>query len=260
MKTEIKSLPLASLCTTNEYQRAYKSGKEKLLAEGFDESACQQILISARENGSLVIIDGRHTVAAAMRRGIKSLNCKVVHGLSIEEEARLFRLRNTLRANPKQIEIFFSRLVEREPVALQLKALVESCGFKISKSSGVVCNSKAVSTLEGIFRKSPDRLRQVLEIIYKIWPEDRANGESKIFDGMNLLLDRLQPRVDLLKRIVDKLVRVPLLSIFRAAKGRQEIDGLHARDALAIALLEQINKGSKYRLTLIPRKERGRAD
>jgi hypothetical protein len=44
---------------------------------------------------------------------------------------------------------------------------------------------------------------------------------------------------------VEKLSLVPILVIFRAAKGKQEMDGRNAREAIACVMLDQVNKGRR---------------
>lgn len=84
----IASVPVELLELDHSYQRT-ETGNANKLAENWDDTACEFLLVSFRDN-KFYVIDGQHRMIAARINGIKSLPCVILTGLTRSEEARRF--------------------------------------------------------------------------------------------------------------------------------------------------------------------------
>lgn len=90
-------IPVEMLFADPSYQRTDGINPEKVLslAENFEPRKMDALKVSAREGlFAFAIIDGCHRLEAAKRNGIEYLECEILFGLSIEDEARLFAEQN----------------------------------------------------------------------------------------------------------------------------------------------------------------------
>ena len=62
----------------------------RIIARNWKDDKCNPILVNYRGDGYFYIIDGQHRYEAALMRGMESLVCEVLVGLTIVEEADLF--------------------------------------------------------------------------------------------------------------------------------------------------------------------------
>lgn len=91
----IASVPVELLELDHAYQRE-ETGNANKLAENWDDTACEFLLVSFRD-GKFYIIDGQHRMIAAKIKGIKSLPCVILTGLTRSEEARRFSVQGVGR-------------------------------------------------------------------------------------------------------------------------------------------------------------------
>jgi hypothetical protein len=232
-----------------EYQREFSSAKANELAKTFDMRASQQILVSRRSDGKMVIIDGRHTCAAAKKIGIKQLSARVIDGLTLQEEAALFRKRNVNRATVRAMDVYRARLVENEPVAMALKAAVEETGFALTKNHMAAMETKAVALCEELYKKSPAILVDTLRFIASLWREDKKNGDHALIGGVSKFIELTQNKPDLRDEMKRKLQAVSVSGLLQVAHARMTLDGLHGREAVLGALLDAYNKSRRNKLT-----------
>jgi hypothetical protein len=248
---EIRNINLSDLVFSDEYQRDYSPSKERALSKVFDINAAQQLLLSRRGDGTLIVVDGRHTARAAMTNGVVSMSAKIIHDATLKQEAALFRMRNTNRANPKAIEIFLkARMIEGESTAIGIVDVCAQQGFTIVKSVSSPMQSKACSTIEDIYRRSPELLSRVLRLVRQCWPDHIRNGDSALLAGVSLLLERTDFTELQRTHIVKKLSLVPIETVLRQASAKRAFDGMHGRDAVAVVLLQHINRGCRKKLSL----------
>lgn len=108
--TEIDGVRLASVPVTlfaicDEYQRPVDAKHVDTLAKDFNKTYANCIVASYRE-GKFYIIDGQHRYHAALIKGIKSLACIIVTGLTVKDEAKMFKELNINHKKPDPYKLF----------------------------------------------------------------------------------------------------------------------------------------------------------
>lgn len=98
-KVERKRVPIDKLDSTLSYQRDINMDfVEENSKDGiFDESKVSIVLVSVREDGTMKVCDGQHTIAILKKRGYTTVECEVRYGLTEQEENDWFSDENTKR-------------------------------------------------------------------------------------------------------------------------------------------------------------------
>lgn len=98
-KVERKRVPIDKLDSTLSYQRDINMDfVEENSKDGvFDESKVSIALVSVREDGTMKVCDGQHTIAILKKRGYTTVECELRYGLTEQEENDWFSDENTKR-------------------------------------------------------------------------------------------------------------------------------------------------------------------
>lgn len=225
------------------YQRELDPRRAKVMSDKFDPALLGVPVISKREDGDHVRIDGQHRLAAAEMagRGDESILCEVHEGLTITEEAALFLALNGGRSAVRVYDKFKARQVAKEPVALEIVATLKSIGLRISKSQqkGCVC---AIQAVESAFHRG--NLLPTLKVL-KTWSgTDPAAFETQIIKGVSWFL-HAYPDVDL-DEVAKKLSAYAPTKVTAFMKRKQGEFECSARDGACHALREIYNERRKH--------------
>lgn len=98
-KVERKRVPIDKLDSTLSYQRDINMDfVEENSKDGvFDESKVSIALVSVREDGTMKVCDGQHTIAILKKRGYTTVECELRYGLTEQEGNDWFSDENTKR-------------------------------------------------------------------------------------------------------------------------------------------------------------------
>lgn len=123
------SIPLDLLEVHPTIQRPAK-GHEHTIAQQWDDRKCAPLIVSYHDTeGKFFILDGQHRYLAAKLLNRDALPCRVLCGLSLTDEARIFAAQsdNTKRVSAK--DAFRALLVASDPAAVALEAMFIRHGF-----------------------------------------------------------------------------------------------------------------------------------
>jgi hypothetical protein len=181
-------------------QRNLETRRAQKIADEFDPAAMGTIVLSLREDDKYYVVDGQHRRAAAMLagHGNTQFDAAVYEGLSLNEEARLFRLLNTTKV-PSAIKRFDIRLVEGEPVAVHIDKIIHPWGWRVGNPGNANAIS-AVTTLEVVNGYDPDGEREVLNrtlgAITGAWNHDNDGVSAPVLGGVGVLINRFSEQID----------------------------------------------------------------
>lgn len=132
-----KMIPVKTMRVDLTYQRDSVSDSKVLwIARNWDHGAVGALTVSQREDGLYYVIDGNHRREAAVRRGdITALPCNVLAGLTVPEEARLFRLLNLKRVGVNSYTKYRSALVEGDETTVACEQMLSALGFKVHQDA-----------------------------------------------------------------------------------------------------------------------------
>lgn len=184
-----KTIPFNQLAKA-AYNRGIKRAKVNKIKNDFHEDMVQPAIVSFRD-GRYYIVDHQHQSQAIYELNNCDPNtpilCKVLTGLTYEQEADLYYRLNTGSTPLSFKEKLVGRIEAKNPEALEFRDTVESCGYVIDGNT--TSSLGAVSTAWKMFRKDGGkRLSQVLSLTYACWPANKNGVDSRIIEGLSLFL------------------------------------------------------------------------
>lgn len=193
-------LSTKDLTSGAKYQRPVDRKKIEKIISTYDEHKLGIIKVSFRD-GKYWVYDGQHRliVIKAINNGMdKIIPCEVHHGLTYEEEARLFAEQYD-GATKVDIMYQFNALYEAGNSEIkEIKEIAESEGFIINftKYKGDF-RIVAVSKLRDIYRRiGKDGLKTTLNLISRTWSGISSSLDKDILGGVSLFLSEYGDEVD----------------------------------------------------------------
>jgi hypothetical protein len=174
-KTFEKIAPSATI-VDHEYQRAQDEARVAAIAKNYDQNLIGVPVLSRRQDGALVRVDGQHRLAAAIvaGQGDVAVMCEVHTGLTQDEEARLFLRLNGSRSAVRVYDKFRARCTAREEFATSIVHALGTIKVRVAANKGknTVC---AIQALEKAHRNG--NLVPTIQAL-KVW----ADGSQEAFD------------------------------------------------------------------------------
>lgn len=254
-------LDVAELEVFPEVQRELREAWVAYLVANWDPDKLGVIHVSRRRNGVLSVVDGQHRVA--MLRAVFpdqhfKIECKVYEGLSVAEEAELFRaLNNFLR--PTRLQDYLKGVVAKDPTITAINQIVEAAHFKVGPATGPH-TIMAVGALQAVYfgftfhvrRKKvadsgakpfPDLLRLVLNTINEAWGGVTESCHGAIIEGLGRVLVARFKALNM-SELVHSLASTPggPAALVGMGRGRAAIMGTTLALGVADVMLTHYNK------------------
>lgn len=222
------------------------------IAADHDPKALGVITYSLRDNGSKVCLDGRHRAEGSIKAGYDRPIPAIEHtGLTLQEEARIFLLLNDTKT-PTAITRFLSRVVQDDPVAVDINRIVESNGWKVAQGSeaGFI---NCIDAVERVYRSAagtkpdgshPDVLDTTLNILASAWERDYRSSNNNLVLGVAALVGRFGPSIDLKKLVTEMSYTRPDVLLGKG-KVLRDVQGGTVGSAIAKILVGAHNKGRR---------------
>lgn len=231
-------VPIESLFVDSEYQRPLTSFVDEV-ARRYDPALIGTLIVSEREGGFMAVIDGQTRMEGMRANDEPAAPCLVYHGLSRGQEARLFADLQTKRRGMATYLRFRSALVAgrelpRDPdgeveaksphEAVDIAAIVTEEGFELDTVE-TRYTVKAISALEGVYRRDPILLRRVMRIIAQAWqdPDTPYRTSGEIIRGIAIFITR-ENRVNE-ERLINRLSAILPQTLRHRANALKEGSG-----------------------------------
>lgn len=155
-----------------EYQKPVETARVSRIVARFNPAKLGSVLLSDRKDGTYAIVDGQHRLAAVRQMNIDEIHAVILEGLTVEQEADLFRTQNENVVPPNAIDQFRAGVVAKDPHYLTIKAILDKYGYAVSDDSRPY-HVRAVGTLTGIVCQHDFAvLDKTFEYIAAAWPAD----------------------------------------------------------------------------------------
>ncbi|MDM8086314.1 hypothetical protein QUV83_16185 [Cellulomonas cellasea] len=248
----IKEIRVRDLIVDPAVQRSLDLNRASRIAARFDPSALGAITVSERSDGSHHIVDGQHRSAAArMAQGDDAtVLCLVYIGLSVEDEAALFRKLNTTK-QVHPLQRFKVRLVEGDPIALILNDILSNSGWSV-QGGKEQRKFAAVGALErvylgaGIKRKGFQQgaVRTTIQTITTAWGHNPDGVRQEIVSGLGMVFIK-HPEADANKITRELALLGSPLALISKAKARSTGSRYTLAATIAGLVVELHNKGRR---------------
>ncbi len=228
------------------------------MAAAFDPDALGILVLSQRNDGTLVCLDGAHRCATARRVGWNTyLDARIFRGLSLAEEASLFLLYND-KKDPSAISKFKARVITGDDVAVEINAVIKKHGWTVSteKSKGGVVS--AAEAMERVYRKAsgalaegahPEILDRTFAVVTEAWGHEPSATAAPVLEAIAQLFGRFGSAVDG-EKLIRELQDTQPRRLIGQAKSLKDLQGGTVPAALAKILVGMHNR--RRRTNLLP--------
>jgi hypothetical protein len=177
-------------------QRPLDNARVTGIVNNFKEAALGLPLISKREDGSMICLDGQTRIAVLLRKNLGAVprQMMVHRGLSRTEEAELFRLHNDSKALSAQVK-FRIALVEGDKEALAADALLRKIGWTSEPKRANTW--RGVVELRAAVRRDLVSAERALLVISGAWGVHTKHSSADIFRGLSAMLYRYGDAVNI---------------------------------------------------------------
>ena len=177
-------------------QREFKPEWAKWIAEHWSDALENAVVVSKRD-GKYYSCDGQHTTAAhkMVKPANATIHCKVITGLTEQEEAQLFDEINSNR-KPLTAKDSLNSQVRYKPEIMEMIRICEKYGIIVdynkeqSKRKDGKFHTKAVKTLESVYnRYGKKRFERICSIISKGFMDEPKAFCAEIIDGVSAFVN-----------------------------------------------------------------------
>jgi hypothetical protein len=207
---------LAELNVDETYQRSLETEPStrliRKIAQFWDWAYCQPLVVSRRADGTLMVVDGQHRLAAAtLRSDIAHLPCVITSYANAGDEAAAFVALNQNRKPLQPLDLFKAALVAEDDVAIQVAMTLKNAGLTLAPHTNwqfwkplMLAN---VAALQSVYRKHGGSVLFVtLSAMAKGFPDVQLRFAGTVFGGLvPLVWSRLDKYRDVPTELADQL-------------------------------------------------------
>lgn len=246
----IKEIPVDQLKVDPRVQRALMPSWVKELTETLDLDALSVLTVSERSPGDFFVLDGQHRLEALKYHdmGEWEVTCHVYRGLSLAQEAAMFR-RNNKQKQIKPYDDYTKGLVEGDPICVGIERILARNGLvmKPSSSDGAI---SCVVKIKQLYELDEGKLLDdALGTCIAAWGARATAVEKPMVGGMAIVLKTFGQEIDR-ANLAKKLTRSAggasgVLGKARALKdlSSDPVDKLVAR--VMVAIYNQGRRGGR---------------
>jgi hypothetical protein len=156
-----------AICVDKRYQRPCRPAHVKQIINSHDERCQRPLLLSYRE-GKLWVIDGQHTLKAAIQLDHRFAEADVLLGLTVKEEAEMFSLLNENQKAMAAWDKFRAGLVAENVMYVGIAELLDKYGMSTPLNTARDCDCDIVSA----------------SALVMTWKHYRASGTQRMLDAL----------------------------------------------------------------------------
>lgn len=198
-----------SLYMDERIQRAVRPAHLTRIRRRLDLDALGVVIVSRRNDGRLAVLDGQHRVRALIDEGLGDykVTCKVFEGLSLPEEAGLFRRLNTT-SKTSALEDLEKAVLEGEPEAVAIGKLLKRNGYRLTRApgAGTIACAVALRKVYGTKGNGPAALGFALHVATQAWGAHSDSVDGSIVQGLGGFYSAFGEEIDR-KALINKLAK-----------------------------------------------------
>ncbi len=218
----------------------------------FDPNALGTLSVSVRTDGTTIILDGQNRAELCRRAGWgdQRVLCRIYTGLTLQQEAGLFRALNDNR-RVRTIYKFLARVTEGELGAVAINTVVQQLGWKISDQAGPT-HITAVVSLERIYvgdrrqnKGVPDlgAVVTTLNVVTEAWGHRSEAVNGQVLIGVGQVIGRYGEAIAV-PELVKRLSTYPggPTGLLGDARGLQRYQGGSVANSISDVIVKRYNE------------------
>jgi hypothetical protein len=215
----IESLPVDALLVDWTYQRQSDPLWVSKQAKRFDQCLLRLATVSRRADGSNYLVDGQGRRLLCQAVGHPALDCEVYEGLTLAEEAALFRGLNQQRSM-RYIDKMRAAIQAGEPDAVGISAACAAAGFGVADAlPGGGYGLRCAQALETAYRRhGPQPLTQALRVLSRAYGNGPGAGHKDLLVAVASLIAK-NDHIDM-ERLYRALITESTQYLYWVAEGK----------------------------------------
>lgn len=195
-KVEHATLPLDTLLIDPQAQRAKSMPRIKRLATHFMPQAAGTLVVSERDDGSRYLVDGMHRREAGVLAGVSELPCEIHYGLTQQDEAQLFLIKNREGTKPSAADEYHIGLTAGLPIYVDTQSVLEKMDLKVGNGTSANQVGAIAGVINIVDRYDAETLERTLRVAEMAWSRDKgACWDGTLVGGLGMFVGR-HPEVD----------------------------------------------------------------
>ncbi|MET9391585.1 ParB/RepB/Spo0J family partition protein [Streptomyces sp. NPDC006624] len=175
-----KEVAISDLKIDPQAQRTLNEGRAQRIADNLVPEAVGLIIVSQRDNGDMYIVDGQHRCRACQLAGMDKVKTEIHHGLTLDQEAILFLIKNRESHKPRPIDEYHVGLTGGVPLFVDTDRVLKKHGLTLGSTS-----TNGVGAVSGVLRITERFGASILD--RTLWVAEESFGRSaETWDGMFL--------------------------------------------------------------------------
>lgn len=243
-KPKVSRVRPVDVVTDYRVQRRLDPSRVEGMVNGWQEESVGVPAVSRREDGSMIWIDGQTRGAALVKlgRGGHGILAQVYEGLTLAEEAQLFRQLNNSK-NLTAADIFRIAVTEGDPVAVASNNALTTYGWTMQPS----CRNslRALSTLAVLWEQDQATARATLRTLAQAWGPTPVSGSAVALRGLFAVGYRyrdLKPPLDWDRMTLTLTKQGQAAQFLARARGNAAGRGIAVVDGFADVTINAYNK------------------
>jgi hypothetical protein len=228
-QTILEYVPIAKMFVDPSYGRELEVPYLNRLLKEWDERALGVIYLSYRDDGRLAIIDGQHRVAAATRKNLVDMAARVYLDLTLQDEARLYRLFAVRRGQTPLVK-YHAALTEGQTQARQIQQVLNSLDLTASNYNGPK-RVRAIGALTSVItRYDVDMLDLTMRTLYTSFGDHSTAFAAEFVSGMAAFIVRYEEKATW-TRLVERLRKAGPEEMMRRYVAMKQAMGMNSHNS-----------------------------
>lgn len=249
-KPEVAQVPIDLLIIDPAVQRPLDKAKSDRMSAELNLDAIGLVCVSGRDDGTYSIIDGQHRVDALRTAGFIAdpIDCEIFRGLTLADEAAMFRLRNA-RTAVQKVDLFRVRVIEGDEIAIGIHHMLAKYGWTVRNGDSDGYFS-AVDAIEKVWRRDPDGLPpaadRVIWTVTEAWGHASTSVDKNIVAGLGAFYLRYGFEAEA-SDAINRLAKFPgaAKGLIGKARGLRDLLRCSMSSAIAEIVVEEYNRRRK---------------
>jgi hypothetical protein len=183
------SIPVADLRIDPLAQRALNERRAQSIADALVPEALGSIVVSERTDGVLYVVDGMHRKRVCELVGIRTMTAEVHKGLTQQEEALLFLIKNRESNKPNAFDEYKVGLTAGLPLFVDTDKVLRYHGLELGSTT-----SGSIGAVAGVLRITetfgPDVLDRTLTVAEGAWGRAPTTWDGMLLGGIGMFLGK----------------------------------------------------------------------
>jgi hypothetical protein len=182
-------IPVEDLKIDPQAQRTLNERRAQGIADNLVREAMGSIVVSQRPDGSRYVVDGQHRKRVSELESFPTMVAEVHHGLTQEEEAILFLIKNRESSKPSPLDEYKVGLTAGIPQFVDTEKVMSKHGLEMGSTS-----TNSVGAVAGVLRITEtygaEVLDRTLSVAENAWGRTSSTWDGMLLGGIGMLLGK----------------------------------------------------------------------